>query len=226
MTILPDFGLMLDTHFAHGQVPLWLTHCPLCFINRNTPVAPCVNASAARCAGLFIMGLLALGNLLPSSRVLAEDLGVSRVTTEAAYAQLEAEGYLQRRVGQGTFVAINIVKSPPAAKVSGEPHLSQRGTQIAQTGGCHDPLQPLPFAAGSPDLRAFPLKLWKQLTAQQLRLRGEALMRYGDPQGYFPLREAIAGYVSQTRGVNCDAQQIVVLTSSQQALQLITHPVG
>ncbi|MNV37500.1 HTH-type transcriptional regulatory protein GabR [compost metagenome] len=46
-------------------------------------------------------------------------------------------------------------------------------------------------------------------------------MRYGDPQGYFPLREAIAGYVSQTRGVNCDAQQIVVLTSSQQALQLI-----
>ncbi|WP_391581040.1 MocR-like pyridoxine biosynthesis transcription factor PdxR [Serratia liquefaciens] len=166
-------------------------------------------------------GALGPGQRLPSSRVLAEDLGVSRVTTEAAYAQLEAEGYLQRRVGQGTFVAINIVKSPSAAKVSGEPRLSQRGTQIAQTGGCHDPLQPLPFAAGSPDLRAFPLKLWKQLTAQQLRLRGEALMRYGDPQGYFPLRETIAGYVSQTRGVNCDAQQIVVLTSSQQALQLI-----
>lgn len=46
-------------------------------------------------------------------------------------------------------------------------------------------------------------------------------MRYGDPQGYLPLREAIAGYVSQTRGVNCDAQQVLVLTSSQQALQLI-----
>jgi GntR family transcriptional regulator/MocR family aminotransferase len=79
----------------------------------------------------------------------------------------------------------------------------------------------LPFAAGSPDLRAFPLKLWKQLTSRQLRLRGETLMRYGDPQGYLPLREAIAGYVSQTRGVNCDAQQVLVLTSSQQALQLI-----
>ncbi|MGQ8776287.1 MocR-like pyridoxine biosynthesis transcription factor PdxR [Serratia sp. NA_112.1] len=166
-------------------------------------------------------GTLRCGQRLPSSRILAEDLGVSRVTAEAAYGQLEAEGYLQRRVGQGTFVAIRMVKSPTASKITGQPRLSLRGRQIVQTGGCRDPQQPLPFAAGSPDLRAFPLKLWKQLTAQQLRLRGEALMRYGDPQGYLPLREAIAGYVSQTRGVNCDAQQVLVLTSSQQALQLI-----
>ncbi|MDW5499107.1 PLP-dependent aminotransferase family protein [Pseudomonas lundensis] len=166
-------------------------------------------------------GTLINGQRLPSSRVLAEDLGVSRVTAEAAYGQLEAEGYLQRRVGQGTFVAISVVKSVPVAKVTGESRLSLRGRQILQTGGCRDPQQPLPFAAGSPDLRAFPLKLWKQLTAQQLRLRGETLMRYGDPQGYLPLREAIAGYVSQARGVNCDARQVLVLTSSQQALQLI-----
>lgn len=166
-------------------------------------------------------GTLRCGQRLPSSRILAEDLGVSRVTAEAAYGQLEAEGYLQRRVGQGTFVAIRMVKSPTASKITGQPRLSRRGRQIVQTGGCRDPQQPLPFAAGSPDLRAFPLKLWKQLTAQQLRLRGEALMRYGDPQGYQPLREAIAGYVSQSRGVNCDERQVMVLTSSQQALQLI-----
>ncbi|CAI2495050.1 HTH-type transcriptional regulatory protein gabR [Serratia proteamaculans] len=166
-------------------------------------------------------GTLRCGQRLPSSRILAEDLGVSRVTAEAAYGQLEAEGYLQRRVGQGTFVAIRIDKSPTVSKVTAQPRLSLRGRQIVQTGGCRDPQQPLPFAAGSPDLRAFPLKLWKQLTARQLRLRGETLMRYGDPQGYLPLREAIAGYVSQTRGVNCDAQQVLVLTSSQQALQLI-----
>lgn len=166
-------------------------------------------------------GTLISGQRLPSSRVLAADLAVSRVTAEAAYGQLEAEGYLQRRVGQGTFVAAGLVKSVPVTKVSGKPRLSLRGRQIVQTGGCRDPQQPLPFAAGSPDLRAFPLKLWTQLTARQLRLRGETLMRYGDPQGYLPLREAIAGYVSQTRGVNCDAQQVLVLTSSQQALQLI-----
>ena len=98
---------------------------------------------------------------------------------------------------------------------------SQRGQQIVQTGGCRDPQQPRAFAAGSPDLRAFPLALWKQLTAQRLRLQGESLLRYGDPQGYLPLREAIAAHVNQTRGVICDARQVIVLTSSQQALQLI-----
>lgn len=138
-------------------------------------------------------GALNIGQRLPSSRVLAGDLKLSRVTVEAAYGQLEAEGYLQRRVGQGTFVAIRIAKSLP----------------------------PQAFAAGSPDLRAFPLALWKQLTAQRLRLQGESLLRYGDPQGYLPLREAIAAHVNQTRGVICDANQVIVLTSSQQALQLI-----
>lgn len=221
MTILPDFGLMLDTHFRPWISPIMANALPTLFHQPEHAGGTLRERVCSTLRRAIHHGALGPGQRLPSSRVLAEDLGVSRVTTEAAYAQLEAEGYLQRRVGQGTFVAINIVKSPSAAKVSGEPRLSLRGTQIAQTGGCHDPLQPLPFAAGSPDLRAFPLKLWKQLTAQQLRLRGEALMRYGDPQGYFPLREAIAGYVSQTRGVNCDAQQVVVLTSSQQALQLI-----
>ncbi|CAI0702137.1 HTH-type transcriptional regulatory protein gabR [Serratia entomophila] len=166
-------------------------------------------------------GALSCGQRLPSSRILASDLGVSRVTAEAAYAQLEAEGYLQRRVGQGTFVAVNLAKPTAPAKGSLLPRLSLRGQQIVQTGGCQDPQRPLPFAAGSPDLRAFPLKLWKQLTAQRLQQQGESLLRYGDPQGYPPLREAIAAHVSQTRGVRCDAQQVIVLTSSQQALQLV-----
>ncbi|WP_211129967.1 PLP-dependent aminotransferase family protein [Serratia surfactantfaciens] len=171
-------------------------------------------------------GALGVGQRLPSSRVLAGDLNLSRVTVEAAYGQLEAEGYLQRRVGQGTFVAIRIAKSPPTTARgtgtgTGMPRLSRRGQQIVQTGGCRDPQHPQAFAAGSPDLRAFPLALWKQLTAQRLRLQGESLLRYGDPQGYLPLREAIAAHVNQTRGVVCDARQVIVLTSSQQALQLI-----
>nr|WP_261285062.1 PLP-dependent aminotransferase family protein [Serratia proteamaculans] len=221
MTILPDFGLMIDTHFHSLISPimanalLTLFHLPE-YAKGTLRERVCSTLRRA-----IHNGTLISGQRLPSSRVLAADLAVSRVTAEAAYGQLEAEGYLQRRVGQGTFVAAGLVKSVPVTKVSGKPRLSLRGRQIVQTGGCRDPQQPLPFAAGSPDLRAFPLKLWTQLTARQLRLRGETLMRYGDPQGYLPLREAIAGYVSQTRGVNCDAQQVLVLTSSQQALQLI-----
>nr|WP_261108546.1 PLP-dependent aminotransferase family protein [Serratia quinivorans] len=221
MTILPDFGLMIDTHFYPLISPIMANALLTLFQLPEHAGGTLRDRVCNTLRRAIHAGTLRYGQRLPSSRILAEDLGVSRVTAEAAYGQLEAEGYLQRRVGQGTFVAIRMVKSPTASKITGQPRLSLRGREIVQTGGCRDPQQPLPFAAGSPDLRAFPLKLWKQLTAQQLRLRGEALMRYGDPQGYLPLREAIAGYVSQSRGVNCDERQVVVLTSSQQALQLI-----
>jgi GntR family transcriptional regulator/MocR family aminotransferase len=175
---------------------------------------------------LITSGHLAKGARLPSTRTLAGDLGISRVTAEAAYSQLEAEGYLRRRVGDGSYVAIAAANSlnclgvgtaPMAARAA----LSARGEAILRGGGCRDPLQPLAFAAGSPDLRAFPLELWQQLTSKRLRREGEALLRYGDPQGYPPLRSAIAAYLNQSRGVRCSAEQVLVLTSSQQALQLV-----
>lgn len=218
---MPDFGLITDTHLISMIRPIMPQVLLTLFQQPGNAAATLRERVCSTLRSAIHSGALSAGQRLPSSRLLAADLQVSRVTTEAAYAQLEAEGYLQRRVGQGTFVAIRINKPAAVRKVAGQLRLSQRGKTILQTGGCRDPQQPLPFAAGSPDLRAFPLKLWKQLTAQQLRVNGEKLLRYGDPQGYLPLREAIAGYVGQTRGVNCDAQQVIVLTSSQQALQLI-----
>lgn len=166
-------------------------------------------------------GTLKAGVRLPSSRLLAQDLSLSRVTIEAAYAQLESEGYLRRQTGRGTFVAIQIAAraSRPDALLS--PQLSARGRLIVAGGGCQDPLFPQAFAAGSPDLRAFPQPLWRRITQQQQRLYGEALMRYGDPQGLPALREAVAGYLSQSRGVRCNAGQVMILTSSQQALQMV-----
>lgn len=170
-------------------------------------------------------GALASGERLPSSRILANDLKLSRVTVEAAYAQVEAEGYLQRQTGRGTFVSTSL----PHASVSrsnktpqaGLSRLSARGQKMVTTGGCRDPLSPVAFAAGSPDLRAFPLKIWKQITSRQLRIQGEKLLGYGDPQGYRPLREAVASYLQQSRGVLCSPEQILITTSSQQALQLL-----
>ena len=176
-------------------------------------------------------GTLAQGTRLPATRVLAQDLALSRVTVEAAYAQLEAEGYLVRRTGQGSFVAVqNQPASLPvrrrnsgAARAALAPSalLSRRGQSMVDTGGCREPLRLQAFAAGSPDLRAFPHTLWRQLTTKHLRQAPEALMRYGDPQGFEPLREAIAQYLVGSRGVRCTAAQVLVLTSSQQALQLL-----
>ncbi len=169
-------------------------------------------------------GTLAQHARLPASRVLAADLGLSRVTVEAAYAQLETEGYLGRHVGQGTFVRIAVPRREASVQ-SGIPAiglgLSRRGEQIRRGGGCQDPLRPQAFCAGSPELRAFPADTWRQLLNRRLRQDGEALMRYGDPQGHPDLRRAIAHYLGQSRGVRCSAEQVLVLTSSQQALQLL-----
>jgi GntR family transcriptional regulator/MocR family aminotransferase len=85
-----------------------------------------------------------------------------------------------------------------------------------------EPLHLQAFAAGSPDLQAFPQALWRQLTSRRLRHSPDELMRYGDPQGREDLREAIAQYLVTSRGVRCTAADVLVLTSSQQALQLLS----
>ena len=176
-------------------------------------------------------GQAVLGERLPSSRHLAQDLGLSRVTVEAAYAQLETEGYLRRQVGQGSFVAIDMDAAAPrqaggalrpAGAAGAQRQLSARGQRMVDTGGCREPERPRAFVAGSPDLQAFPTGLWRQLLQRRLRQDAAALMFYGDPQGLPALREAIARYLGQSRGVRCHAGQVLVLTSSQQALQLLS----
>ncbi|HEX7641088.1 MAG TPA: PLP-dependent aminotransferase family protein [Burkholderiaceae bacterium] len=160
---------------------------------------------------------------LPSSRQLAQDLGVSRVTVEGAYGQLEAEGYLRRQVGGGTFVAFASVRhAAPLARSIGAPaKLSGRGSAIVAGGGCRDTRVPQAFSGASPDLSAFPLETWHKLGNRLSRRGGRDLLGFGDPQGFAPLREAVAHYLNQSRGVHCSAGQILILTSSQQALTLI-----
>lgn len=179
------------------------------------------------CAALreaFRSGAVAYPARLPASRTLAADLGISRVTVEAAYAQMEAEGYIERRVGQGSFVSASLTTQPQPtapANTSSAAVLSRRGAALVAGGGCRDPRVPLAFAAGSPDLRAFPHDTWRQLCNRRLRQSAASLSGYGDPQGYAPLRASIATYLRQSRAVRASAEQVMVLTSSQQALHLL-----
>lgn len=245
--ILPRFGLILDTNYSQSirpilsdktRVSVKIRHGALIqlFAQSDTATSSLRERLCTALRLAITQGTLTSLQRLPSSRLLAADLNISRITVEAAYGQIEAEGYIIRQVGKGTFVSPDVAKkvmpksSPPPESLEKtarggadrfDPALSRRGAAIIATGGCKDPQTPLPFAAGSPDLRAFPLKLWRQLTNKILRLQGEKLLGYGDPQGYLPLREAIAGYLQQSRGVACNAQQIVVTTSSQQSLQLL-----
>jgi len=171
---------------------------------------------------------LRTGDRLPSTRALAADLSISRSTAEVAYAQLEEEGYLTRGVGSGSYVSADTALRASGRNRAASPlpfssaqALSRRGRQIADMGGCVDAREVRAFSAGMPALESFPAEVWHRLLTRHARERPADWMRYGDRQGLPQLREAIAQYLSLSRGVDCNADQVIVLTSSQQALGLI-----
>lgn len=179
---------------------------------------------------LIVEGALGPGKPLPATRALAKSLAVSRDTVEAAYGQLHAEGFIERRVGSGSFVA-EITEFAPGHRVSRRnaflrnqaPNLSKRGAAMFRRGGVREMLMPRPFAHGVPEARSFPLALWERLERQVLKELGTKALHHGDPQGAEPLRRAIADYVNLERGARATADRVLVLTSSQQALTLCAN---
>ncbi|GGY06044.1 MocR-like pyridoxine biosynthesis transcription factor PdxR [Paludibacterium paludis] len=175
---------------------------------------------------LILDGALAAGKPLPASRALAKSLGVSRDTVETAYGQLHAEGFIERRTGSGSFVSDRVKCSPPrralrpSAAPSPEAMLSRRGTAMLQGGGVRDFLAPRPFAPGVPETRGFPIQTWERLERQVVKEYGARALLHSPPQGMEPLRRAIADYVNLERGARAQPDQVLVLTSSQQALTL------
>jgi GntR family transcriptional regulator / MocR family aminotransferase len=173
------------------------------------------------------------GQRIPSTRGLAAELKVSRIPVLQAYEQLLAEGYFETFIGAGTCVARSIPEdttSPPAVNVPRVPHeivkkpsprrISRRGAAWT-----HVPAQPWlrisgAFRVSLPALDHFPIRIWSKLVARHSRRPAKGIMAYGDAMGYVPFREAIAEYLGASRGVRCDASQILVTTGSQLALQL------
>lgn len=176
-------------------------------------------------------GQIAAGARLPSTRALAARLAVSRNTVLDAYAQLLAEGYVEGQVGSGTYVAhvlpddlLQARPAQPPAAIPASPArtLSQRGARLAAT----PVTAPRPvstaisFRPGQPALDAFPFAIWRRLLDRRWRKPPRELLNYGDPMGWLPLREAIAAYLREARAVRCDARQVIIVSGSQQALDL------
>jgi GntR family transcriptional regulator/MocR family aminotransferase len=166
--------------------------------------------------------------------VYAAEARVSRNTVLAAFDQLQAEGYLIGRHGSGTFVAAVMpgmmagVRADPTAS-GGQRAAGSRFSARGQSIACGTRV-PLPAVIGAHDLGAafqiglpavdeFPLEVWRRMYTSRLRRSGPAMMQYGDPAGYAPLREAVASYIVTARGVRCTAEQVVIVTGSQQALE-------
>ncbi|MFD2651601.1 MocR-like pyridoxine biosynthesis transcription factor PdxR [Brucella rhizosphaerae] len=209
--------------FKHSQlesVKAWLEHPA----HASMPLHARIQRSIRQ---LILDGALGSGKPLPASRALAKSLGVSRDTIEAAYAQLHAEGFIERRVGSGSFVAEMMEFKPGQRRYAREAplrdleaNLSKRGAAMFQSGGVRNMLSLRPFTHGVPETRSFPLQLWERLERQVLKEIGTEALQQGDPQGVEPLRRAIADYVNLERGARATADRVLVLTSSQQAMTL------
>ncbi|WP_084381479.1 MocR-like pyridoxine biosynthesis transcription factor PdxR [Pseudomonas mucidolens] len=172
-------------------------------------------------------GRLAAGAQLPPSRLLAEQLGVSRKTVSDTYAVLTYEGLLVGKVGRGTFVNAWATRAEQL----------QRAPDLA----CADTLakwQALPFSLGHPDRdnrprrdfiggattrNQFPQDEWRRCTQDALRRIAQSSGFYSQPAGLPALRSAIAGHIAFSRGVKCRDQDIVVTNGAQQALDLIAR---
>ncbi len=177
----------------------------------------------------ILSGRLPLGTRLPSSRVLARDVGVSRLTVVNAFQQLIAEGFLEARRGAGSFVASGLPESLPliptdpgdGTQTVGRhgPRLSRRGKSLAA--GADSPTPGTsPFAPNQPAYDEFPFSKWSRLWSRCWRQPAMDMLNYGDPLGYQPLRREIALYLADARGVRCEASQVIIVSGAQKAIGL------
>ncbi len=170
-------------------------------------------------------GTFAPGTRLPPTRLHAQALGVGRNTVLWALERLQAEGYVQARVGSGSYVADNLRAAPPrqAPPTPAVPALSRRGQLVADTARHWQPpaVPATAFRIGAPEVATFPFALWDRLARQCAASQRQAQAQYLDPTGLPALREAIAQWLWVSRGVRCEAGQVLVTSGSQQAIDLV-----
>lgn len=158
---------------------------------------------------------------LPASRDLANLLGISRNTVTRAFDQLYAEGYIEGRIGAGTYVAELSAATRPAPA---QPLASAQNPalELLQRHHLNPPVNGAPraFRVGVPAFDLFPFETWARLSARFWRKPSPARLGYGDPAGDWQLRELIAAYLRNSRGLHCDPAQIVVTSGAQQAISL------
>ncbi|MDQ0992604.1 PLP-dependent aminotransferase family protein [Streptomyces sp. V3I7] len=155
-------------------------------------------------------GRLAAGTRLPSSRSLAADLGIARNTVAEAYADLVAEGWLTARQGSGTRVATGVATAPTGRREKAAPPRRRVSDRPAYD------LKP-----GTPDLAAFPRAEWLKAARRALGAAPSEALGYGDPCGRPELRTALAGYLSRSRGVRADPDNILVCAGISHGLRIL-----
>ncbi|WP_420644776.1 PLP-dependent aminotransferase family protein [Candidatus Leptofilum sp.] len=176
----------------------------------------------------ILQGAFGQQRRLPPGRQLAERLGLARITVSQAYDQLVAEGFVVRRPGAGTFIAhhLSLTKTNVELARPFQPTLSPWGRRVVGTAVPATPKQLKPeidFGFGRAFPHIFPYDVWRKLLARYLSTDDVMLSRYGSVAGFFPLRQALADYLTRWRGVVCTAEQIVIVNGAQQALDILAR---
>lgn len=179
----------------------------------------------------ILSGRLRAGDRLPSTREMADELGISRTVVLLAYDQLLAEGFATARAGSGTYVSEGLNGSAPDhPERSASLRLSRYGRAAAHAAAGVDfpGRRPAPlrydFAyGGRGDIEAFPFAMWRRIMLRHMRKAPVRELDYGIAAGSSALREAIAVHLRRSRAVLCDSSQVIVVNGSQQALDLIAR---
>ncbi len=200
-------------------------------LNKNLP-EPLHQQLYEQLRQTILNGRLTPGERIPSTRFLAKSLSISRFTVTTSYEQLLSEGYLETVKGRGTFVCQqipdNLIDSNPIEiieKINPLPiKLSKYGNTLANIKNVPRIAEPelqINFRYGTPALSEFPIKIWRRLLSHYCNANLNWLDYSTEPSGYQPLRKAIAHYLTRSRAVNCEPEQILITNGTQQALDLI-----
>jgi len=172
---------------------------------------------------------------IPSSRILAAELGISRLTVNLAFSKLHAEGYLRSKPRSGTFVAhplpetfLRADKPKALPQIEERPRISSRVRAIPDRRvgkqfdlGALDAGAGMSLIPGLPAVDEFPIDIWERLRAKVLARKGAHLLRHASSRGDADLRNAVATYLCDFRGARCHPDQILIVGGMQQAM-LIT----
>lgn len=185
----------------------------------------------------ILQGVLKSGIRLPSSRVLAIELNISRPTVTQVIGTLVSEGFLETIHGSGTFVASDLPKTIPT-KLPNTPsdtlseknqaiRLSKMGAALLTSVPNMVPRHSRPLLPNYPAFDLFPHTQWQKCLIRQSRKKDAVSMGYGNLMGHLPLRENLADYLNVHRGANCSAEQILITSgghfSFTLALLLLTE---
>jgi len=177
----------------------------------------------------ILVGRLRPGSRLPATRDLAAQYGLSRGTVVSAFEELKSEGYLHGSAGSGTYVSSVLPEHLLQVMQKASPKLSARKPRPRQLSDYGERVQAFPnlesrptraFRANLPALDLFPTKIWTRIAERRLRHLSIPQLLGCDTMGYLPLRTAVADYLNRSRGAQCTPEQVMILSGTQEALDL------